>query len=202
MFCNKCGAQLPDDAQFCNACGNNLQAAPAQSVDFMAILKKNMTGIIAVVALIALVFGCMNLFSALNPGAFPADSDYEIDTTFYTSLGAMVEGDKDGSYFAIFAGNILSGLASLVVAFLGISYYLKKNAGGAMYDKVFGKINVRPGLLMAVIGVAGVLLQVFMYLVKEPVGEVIKLGVHWTNWILLAVYVILGAADVLASQKK
>lgn len=28
MFCNKCGTACDDQAQFCNACGNSLQAAP------------------------------------------------------------------------------------------------------------------------------------------------------------------------------
>ena len=196
MFCNKCGAQLPDDAQFCNACGNNLQPA-AQSVDFMAFLKKSMTSIIAIVALIALVFGAMNLFSVLNPGQFVEDED----VSFNGSLAALADALEDESFFAIYAGNILFGLANLVVAFMGLSYYLKKNANGAMYDKAFGKVNVRPALLMAVVGVAGALLQVFMYLMKDKLYDICKLGVHWTTWVVLAVYVLLGVADVLAAKK-
>jgi hypothetical protein len=27
MFCSKCGAQLPDDANFCNKCGNSMAGA-------------------------------------------------------------------------------------------------------------------------------------------------------------------------------
>ena len=32
MFCPKCGANLPDGARFCAACGNHISAAPATSV--------------------------------------------------------------------------------------------------------------------------------------------------------------------------
>lgn len=197
MFCNKCGAQLPDDAQFCNACGNNLQAAPAQSIDFVAILKKNMTKIVAVIALFALVIGCMNLFSALNPGAFPEEGD----ASFNSSLAAMVETFEDESFAAVYIGNILFGLACLVAAVVGISYYLKKVAKDGTYDKLFGKINMRPGLLMGVLGTVGALLQVVMYLLKEEFYGV-KLGVHWMTWVSLGIFVLLAAADILTAKKK
>ncbi len=29
MYCNKCGAQLPDDAKYCNVCGNMVQRQSA-----------------------------------------------------------------------------------------------------------------------------------------------------------------------------
>ena len=29
MYCNKCGAQLPDGAQYCNVCGNMVQKSSA-----------------------------------------------------------------------------------------------------------------------------------------------------------------------------
>lgn len=30
MFCSKCGTQLPDDAKFCNSCGNSIGEKPAK----------------------------------------------------------------------------------------------------------------------------------------------------------------------------
>ena len=168
MFCNKCGAQVADGAQFCNSCGNNLQAAPAQSIDFTAVLKNSMTKIIAIIALFALVIGCMNLFCTLNPGIFLTEDDVELkdlgyETNFSISLAQMTW-NEDESYAAIIIGNILFGLAGIAAAVVGISYYLKKNANGTTYDKLFGKINMRPGLLVAALGIVGALLQVVMYM--------------------------------------
>jgi len=31
MFCAKCGKQLPDDARFCNRCGEEIVAQPPQA---------------------------------------------------------------------------------------------------------------------------------------------------------------------------
>lgn len=81
MFCNKCGAQTPDDSTFCGNCGNSLQKASADATNnlqwpdvlntnqYAANIKKSFSvqfiilivvGAITLVAFCALVF---NYFS-------------------------------------------------------------------------------------------------------------------------------------------
>ena len=84
MFCEKCGAQLPDTASFCNKCGNTLRKnvntvqTPVRKVSNMTINQKNspslevkkrkgLFGILAgIVLLIVLIIIAVAVFSGIQ----------------------------------------------------------------------------------------------------------------------------------------
>ncbi|MGN0818878.1 MAG: NINE protein [Christensenellaceae bacterium] len=68
-FCPKCGKQLDDNAVFCDACGNNLQAQPAQQPVIVNVENTN-TNVNApsgkaknkwVALILCFFFGCLGI---------------------------------------------------------------------------------------------------------------------------------------------
>ena len=43
-YCTNCGAQLPDEAKFCESCGTRQQAAPQSSAPQEEVKKKKSLG--------------------------------------------------------------------------------------------------------------------------------------------------------------
>ena len=84
MFCPKCGANIPDDSDFCEACGAKVNEEPAQKASSSGGGSNNIKYIIAAVAVVAVVgIGIFVVHSmkhageegTILPGRLPSGSD-------------------------------------------------------------------------------------------------------------------------------
>ncbi len=55
MYCNHCGTQLPEGAQFCHSCGGQVGAAPGKRKNLLAVFAVAAAAILAVVLLIVVL---------------------------------------------------------------------------------------------------------------------------------------------------
>lgn len=75
MFCNKCGKQLPDDSEFCSACGMQMNSAKNALKSNNAL--KIAVAVLAVVSVVAVVFSVLLATEILSFNAKKETSDYE-----------------------------------------------------------------------------------------------------------------------------
>lgn len=214
MFCKYCGAQLEDGSAFCNKCGGNLSAAPAQSKpqaqpkekkpvnvgDILEIIKANLHYIIAGIAVIALIFGILNLFSVFHIKGKVSGWGYK--ESQYVSVG---DSEGMGGIAMVYVGNILFGLALLAIAAVGALYFLKKFMNMPYYDQFIAKfVKFRPTFMMGALGVVGAILQMIFYLFcrESFMGVKVTVGVNWTTWLLLIVFAAVFAFDMLVLGKE
>ena len=179
------------------------QPAPAKAPanDAIATVKGILHYIAGGVAVLALIFGIMNLF-----GLYSVTASY-MGMSASGAISDLYEGST-----ALLIGNILYGLGSLVVAAIGALYFLKKQMNNDLYDKFVAKYTGTylaklvdgegiAALLGAVGGVFGIL-QLFFFLVADPHGIGASVSMHFTSWVMLIVYVALFCGDMFWLGKK
>lgn len=198
-------------------------------LDAAEAVRKHIRLITVVVALLALTMFVLSTFSILDLPVTAKISGDELDeayemleeeadisvnpnaVTTYLSAGEvadLVELAEDNDLFEmaeeegvdieisavpLYIGNILFGVVNLVIAFLCLRSLLTYQ-----------------GFLFApcVAGIVGALLQVVVFLfagMSESVEGVklsLTFGVHWTTWLAVAIYAVVGAADLLTRSKE
>ena len=221
MFCPNCGANCEDGAVFCGSCGNAIQPQapqqpayqapqqPAQATDFVGVLKKNWTMIIAAVAVFALLMGILTTFCILEAPATAKAAGYsETEYGTVSDISDALEA-LDGSFAGGIIGNILFGLINLAIAGVGALYFLKQQKNMPYYDQFVGKFlkGMSPALVMGAAGAIGAVLQFILYLIsgasKSFFGAKISVSVSvpWLTWVALVIYVALAAVDYLLVNK-
>ena len=222
MFCPNCGAACDDGAVFCGSCGNAMQPqapqqpayqAPqqtAQATDFVGILKKNWTIIIAAVAVFALLMGILTTFCILEAPATAKAAGYsETEYGTVSDISDALEA-LDGSFAGGIIGNILFGLINLAIAGVGALYFLKQQKNMPYYDQFVGKFlkGMSPALVMGAAGAAGAVVQFILYLISGVskkyfgVKMSVSVSVPWLTWVALVIYAALAAVDFLLVNKK
>ena len=202
MFCKYCGTTC--ETGVCPDCAAKRAQAKVQVQP-----TGNLHLILAAVAALALIWGILNVFSVFHVNA--CVSTMGMSQTNYVSVSDAA--DAAGSYgtsaATIYIGNILFGLANLAVAAVGVLYFLKVTQNKPFYDQFIGsKIKFRPGFLMGIVGAAGALLQVIMYLFCGASGSAMGIkmsfsfGVNWTTWVLLVAFVGLAVLDKVYLEKQ
>lgn len=218
MFCPNCGAACDDGAMFCGSCGNAMQPQapqqpaqqPAQATDFVGVLKKNWTMVIAVVAVFALVMGILTTFCILEAPATAKAAGYS--ETEYGTVGDISDAldALDGSFAGGIIGNILFGLINLAIAGVGALYFLKQQKNMPYYDQFVGKFlkGMSPAFVMGAAGAAGAVVQFILYLISGVsksyfgVKMSVSVSVPWLTWVALAIYAVLAVVDFLLINKK
>lgn len=112
----------------------------------------------------------------------------------------------DASFTAGYIGIIVFGVINLLIAVVGILYYLRARNNMPLYDKLCGGfIKAKsPALILGLAGVVSCLLQiVLMWLTGieySAMGQSlgISVGVHWITWVALIVYGGLAGSQLLA----
>lgn len=222
MFCKNCGAQLNDGTKFCSNCGTAIDAqaqpvapvqydAPVQSAPqtsnanfdlgaFVATVKKYIPIIVACLAVFALVLSIINIFNLYDVSitvSFGGESRSE--------SGPVSELIGEDGYASVLIGNILFGVVNLVIAAIGVLYFIKK-FGVNVYDITVARIikGASPLFWMCVIGAAAALLQIILYAFsgQSLFGATLSVGANWTTWVAMFLYAIIGAADLFVINKK
>ncbi len=218
MFCPKCGTQCADNAQFCAACGNRLSApaapaatpvpaAPATAFSVNSLmdqLKQYKHILIITLAVIAFVLALFNF-----GGQFDITATVSYNGNSESSSGSVADVIESGEYPLIFIGNLLFGLANLVIAAVATLLFLKEFKNLPYYDNFVAKvIKLSPLFLMGVVGAGAALLQILFYAFSGEsetfFGQTIRMsfGANWTTWVFMFVYAGLAVLDKLVLNKK
>lgn len=222
MFCKYCGK--PTETEVCPECAAKAQgqapaytpAAPAGSFDLKSIVHFIAVGMAA----LALIFGLLGMF-----GVFDINATVTAEAMGQTrsesasgSVSDVADGlDAMGGSFAMgYIGNIIYGLAFLVVAAIGALYFLKVTKNMPYYDQYIAKYVAKlpggPLFAMGVIGAVGCVLQFLLYLFcgvdktqtvfGQTVGTSISVSVGWTTWLMLVLSAVLVVLDMFVLNKK
>jgi hypothetical protein len=153
MFCNKCGKELPDNAQFCSGCGNQIGTAPAAPAAAPAqtpVIFKRLIGQL------------MNFFTKKDPVGVVANSAR--DNSF------------SGAIIAIF-GAIMFALSAMVNVNQGMLACAKKIAGSS-WSKEYSKYIAKSfpsgtsfGMFLLVAVVAYAFMSVMVYVAATKVAK-------------------------------
>lgn len=207
MLCKNCGAEVADDARFCNSCGAAAgeaapapKAAPAPAGDLVASIKKNLHLIVGGFAILALVLAIMNLFGL-----------YDVTATM--KYNGQVVGKGSGSVSDVYdastgimIANILYGLACLAIAAAGALYFLKVTQNKDLYDKFVAKYTKNMPILSLIgsVGFVFSVLKLLLYVIAKPseMGISMSVSMHWFGWVMLFVYAGLVCADKFWLNKK
>ena len=220
--CKRCSAPISAGAKFCLNCGSAVEvdldintpvastSAPATALSQNAVIanvKKYMHFIIVGLAGLALIVGILNLFGWYNATAVA--SGYGQRQTASGPVRDLYT-DKPLVLFA----NLIYGIISMVIAFIGGSHYLKSTMGNDMYDKYVGKFannKLRKFVagdgvltLMGVLGAVNVIFQWLLYLFTRESGWGVSawVRIHWTSWVMLFVYLAAAGCDIFLLNKK
>ena len=217
MICNSCGKTNPEGSKFCKHCGSAITAAPAPAAAPAAsfslssigdAVKKYMHLIIVAMTVFALILAILNLFNTYEiPATVSFDGESE---TNYGDVADLFESDDDGKYALALIGNVLMGVASLVIVIVGALYTLKKFNNTGLYDQFVAKIvkGSDPFFFIGIVGAVVALIQIIFYAcctqTAEFFGEKLtaSIGVHWTTWVALVLYGLMAAADKFLLNKK
>lgn len=210
--------------------------APAQPVTIASASaqQKKMAVVIAIIAIFALIVGFAHTFCMVElPVSVSAEVDtaemgmtgdmaLDIDgtiTVFSATPGLLSEaldvadratnGYIDESFAMGYVGLILFGIVNLVIAAIGVLFYLRARFNNPLYDQTIGRICKckTPAALIGLAGVAAALLEILFLCfvgVEEEAGVAsasISVGVHWLTWVSLFIYGALAASQLLAIDK-
>ena len=122
-----------------------------------------------------------------------------------SASGGMV----DASFSMGYVGLIVFGVINLLIAVVGILFYLRARSNNGLYDQFFGSfIKAKsPALILGIAGVAACLIQIvcmwFTGFEIEQMGMSlgVSVGVHWITWIALIAYGALTLSQLLAIDK-
>ena len=206
MFCPKCGKQHDDSARFCGACGTPfpgvapVNPAPQAPVSFEAMLKQNLKFVMLGVGVLALILSIVHLF-----GLFDVTASVSYGGESQSTSGPVAEVLESGEFPMILIGNLLFGLANLVIGALGVLYFLKANNNMDLYDKIYTKnIKLPPVFFVGVVGGIAALVQILCYMIstKKMFGATMSFAAHWTTWVMLFVFAGLAVLDKMVLNKK
>lgn len=210
MYCKLCGAPTGSDAHICPHCAREHRTVRRKPKGFLHTVKGYMHLIILLMSVIALVFGILNVFSVFNVVGIVSNG--EVRESEYVTVKEMAEPLElmDKSFAAGYAGNIIFGLMLLAAAFVGILYTLKRIMGLPLYGALIGRTIGRfasPARIMGVLAVLGALLQVILYLFCRAemtlgITIIVKAGVNWTTWLIIALFAGFTVLDALLPKKK
>lgn len=215
MFCKYCGS--PCETGVCPDCAAK-QAQPQtqpqqpqqpQAQPLQLGVKNYLHLIVAFIAVLALVWGVLNVFCVFHVNANVSAMGLSESNYVSVSDAADAMDSYDSSAVTIYIGNILFGLANLAVAAIGILYFLKVSQNKPYYDQFIGsKIKFRPAFLMGLLGAVGAILQVIMYLFCSAGGSSwgvkmkVSFGVNWTTWMMLVIFVGIAVLDKFYLEKQ
>lgn len=153
------------------------------------------TIVLVVMAVLCLVAAVMNLFGTYNVNV-TASVTFDSQTQKSSSSGPIRDlYDADEYFFGLQAVNIIYGIGNVVLvglaALLVLMLFKKKNI-----DQMF--------LLYALVGFAGNVLYMILFALcghgsESVLGATLKysVGVHFITWILVVLYALLAAANIL-----
>lgn len=218
--CKRCHNPVSEGCTFCLSCGTPVEvdlsqpapstAAPTATLTAspaIANIKKYLNYIVLGVSVLALVVGLLNLFGLFDVTAVASGYGQR-----QTSSGPVTDLYEDKPLVLI--SNLLYGLISLAIAFIGTAYYLKATMNHDMYDKYIAKAAA-PKLqklvagdgvltLIGILGAANVIFQWLLYLFTRESGWGISawIRIHWTSWVMLFVYLAAAGCDMFLLNKK
>ena len=212
MYCKRCGAPTGSDAQLCYDCARTSQLARRKKPKgFLYTVKGYMHLIILAMALIALIFGILNMCSAFKVLGISSNGEERI--TEYGTVQEMDEllGYMEKSFVAGYIGNVVFGLLCVLAAVVGVLYILKRSMKMPFYSMLVGRLFGRiggPGFVMGVLVLLGGLLQNLLYIPCQAEISLltytisVKAGVNWTTWLLMVLFAALLVLDLLIPKKK
>ena len=156
MFCKKCGKELPDNAQFCSGCGNQIGAAPAavaapaqvpvifkrliaQIVNFFT--KKNPLGVVAnsakdnsfsglILALFGAIVMSLSTMVNVNQGMLAITKwqykKYGVKFTSEAAKALAKNYPSAASFFLTLLGVVVTFAAAGFILFAVANYFAKK----------------------------------------------------------------------------
>ena len=211
MYCKRCGAPTGSDAQLCRECARGSRPVRRKPKGFLYTVKAYMPLIVLAMALIALVFGILNMCSAFKVLGISTNGEERI-----TEYGTAKEMDEllsymESSFGAGYAGNIIFGLFCLLAAAVGVLYALKRTMNLPFYSMFVGRFvgfNGGPGFVVGALVVIGGLLQNLFYAFCRAemslltLTVTVKAGVHWTTWVIMVLFGGLLVLDLMLPKKK
>ena len=211
MYCKRCGAPTGSDAQLCPECARENRPVRRKPKGFLYTVKGYMPLIVLVMAVVALVFGILNMCSAFKVLGISTNGEERV--TEYGTVQEMDEllGYMETSFAAGYAGNIIFGLFCLLAAGVGVLYALKRTMNMPFYGMFVGRFVGfigGPGFAMGALVVIGGLLQNLFYLFCRAemtlltVTITVKAGVNWTTWLIMALFAALLVLDLILPKKK
>ena len=211
MYCKKCGAPTGSDATLCRECARENRPVRRKPKGFLHTVKGYMPLIVLAMAVIALVFGVLNVFSVFNVLGISTNGDERI--TEYGTVKEMDEllGYMDTSFGAGYVGNIIFGLTCLLAATVGVLYALKRTMNLPFYGMFVGRFIGfigGPGFAMGALVVIGGLLQLLFYgfcraeMTLLTYTITVKAGVNWTTWLIMVLFAALLVLDLILPKKK
>lgn len=209
MFCKICGA--PSETEVCpNCAAARAQTRSRQPVVSGNPLKANLHYILAGLAVLAFIWGVLNVFSVFDVNVTVTALRQSESKYFSVSDVADLLKLSDASSTPIYLGNILFGVLCLAASSVGILYFLKITKNMPYYDNalfkklVMGKSANKPALCMGLLVVLGGFLQFLMYMVCGLSSNYSKVsfGVNWTTWMMIVIFAAVIVLDLVVLSKK
>ena len=199
---------------------------PAIVLEPLSAKQKKVAVFVALLAIFALVVGIMHTFCLVDlPISVNADIDMEgveiggsvgginvsagLIADAYDLAEEASEGMIDESFTMGYVGLIIFGIANLLIAVIGVLYYLRARSNNPLYEQFFGSFTKgkSPVFIIGVIGAAAALLEIvcmwFVGFEESAMGQSagMSVGVHWVTWVALAIYGGMAAYQLLAIDK-
>lgn len=197
IFCENCGTPNSEESILCTSCSAALNkepipdspAAPTRDNPWAAAFRQNIKLIIAVVSVLALMIGIMNLFGTYEVNA--SASFLGQKATESAPLYEIREDAPDEIMLYIISAFVL-GIACLGAAGLG---------GYSLYLLLNDKAGSRKFFSLSIlVGLAGSLLAILLAIIGCRItywGVTMSFGIHITYWLTAILYGALLCADKL-----
>ena len=218
MFCKFCGKPCDDGTKFCPSCGANLTEAPASARaaapvaapagDIVATVKKYLAFILAGVAVLALIFSILNIFSTYEVTAIAKLGDESMESS--GPIAELFDEAADGKFTMALIGNLIFGFANLAIAAVAGLFFAEKQFGVNIYGQFIAPIIKanEPTFLIGAVGAGTALFQIIAYALctqtEKVFGQTVSMSIcnHWTTWVALVIFAGLAVADKLLLNKK
>lgn len=202
MFCKNCGNPCADTDNVCSKCGTRLKSGAASP----STLGASGSGLAAYVpfialglAVLALIFGIMNLF-----GTYDVSVSVSFMGESMSESGPVSDLYEVSSMLSV--ANVLYGFILIAVAGISALYGLKEINGMPYYDQYIAKLPFgnKPLTLIGGAGAAAGILQFIMYILTDIdiYGVKASVSVNWTTWIMILLGAGLVAVDMFVLNKK
>lgn len=132
------------------------------------------------------------------------------DNNLFEMAEEYLDLDISISAVPLYIGNILYGIINLVIAGVCVLYFLKKQNNMPFYDDFVGRyIKLEnPVFLACAAGIVGAVLQAVLFLLAgmsesyQGIDATLTFGAPAMTWIAVAIYAVVGVADLLAQGKE